>query len=299
MERWIAGFIDHLALEQGLAEATCEAYEQDLRQFRAYLKEKEINSWADISRDEIVAFLLHLKERGLSPTSLARKQIAIKRFYRYLFQEKVVSVDPTINLASPKTGKSLPGVLTYQEVERLLAQPDPCSDLGRRDKAMLEFLYATGVRVSELISVTPSEINLDVGFVRVMGKGSKERIIPLGRTASKAVKDYLGEVRGRLAKKNESGKISPFLFLNWRGRSLTRQGFWKIIKHYARSAGIKTPLTPHTLRHSFATHLLANKADLRSIQEMLGHADISTTQIYTHLDQARLKDIHAQYHPRG
>jgi integrase/recombinase XerD len=244
---------------------------------------------------QIMGYLLYLQEQGRATATLSRNLASIRAFYQFLLREKFIDKDPSVNLESPKIEKKLPQVLSVVEVETLLNGPDTRLASGMRDKAMLELLYATGIRVSELVSLNLSDVNLNMGFIKCFGKGSKERIIPLGRLAIEGVSRYLERGRPMLKKRGQE----EALFLNHHGRRLSRQGFWKIIKKYAQLANSHKEITPHTLRHSFATHLLENGADLRSVQEMLGHADISTTQIYTHVTRSRLKEVYAKAHPRA
>jgi len=246
-------------------------------------------------KNVIMSYLFQLQLEGRSPATISRRLAATRSFYKYLVSEDILSKDPTADLESPKLVQKLPRVLTVEEVDVLLGQPLISEPPGIRDKAMLELLYATGIRVSELVSLNLEHINLESGFIRCFGKGSKERIVPVGDVAVRFLKEYLARGRSRLIK---AGK-TPALFINQHGRRLTRQGFWKIIKKYALKAKIYKEITPHTIRHSFATHLLENGADLRSVQEMLGHADISTTQIYTHLTKQRVKEVYNRTHPRA
>jgi integrase/recombinase XerD len=285
-------FIYYLRVERGLANNTIEAYSGDLIRFFRFLEEQGQEPF-HVSKEEISRYV-GLLGRSLSAHSVARNLSAIKMFFRFLAAEEMIKASPARLLETPRLPRRLPGVLSRKEVECLLAQPRGPDPLGLRDRAMLELLYATGLRVSELVGLKGSGINLEAGYVRTMGKGSKERLVPVGDMALQALRDYLSAGRGRLAKKGPS----PFLFLNLRGKPLTRQGFWKILKQYGRMAGIKKRITPHGLRHSFATHLLEGGADLRSVQVMLGHADISTTQIYTHVTRERLKEVHEKFHPR-
>jgi integrase/recombinase XerD len=295
MQALLDQFLDYVALEKGLSPNTREAYAGDLQTFLAYLSSCGIRSINAVRRDHITGFLMSQKDRGLSTNSLCRRLVAIKVFFRFLQQEGLLAGNITEAMESPKVWKMLPGTLTYKEVERLLASPDAARPLGLRDRAMLETFYGTGLRVSELAGLTLNDIHFDEGYVRCMGKGSKERVVPIGARAQIALKQYLEEVRPALSK----GRPVAAVFLNYRGNPLGRKGIWKLIKKHARDAGITKNVKPHTLRHSFASHLLANGAPLRVIQEMLGHADITTTQIYTHVDPARLKSVHAQFHPRA
>lgn len=294
MSNLIQSFIDYLDVERGLAENTLESYSRDLRHYSEFLA-RDKRPLEKASQATIMAYLMSLQKDGRSASTIARRLAALKSFYQYLLRESRIDHDPTENLESPKQRKRLPQVLSVSEVERLLAQPDGRSPTGLRDRAMLELLYATGIRVSELVSLNVPDVNLDVGFVRCRGKGSRERVVPVGSVAIRALRDYLERGWPHLNRKSEENA----LFVNQHGRRLTRQGFWKILKKYARQAGITKEITPHTLRHSFATHLLENGADLRAVQEMLGHADISTTQIYTHVTKHRLKDVYARTHPRA
>ena len=295
MEGFVSEFINYLAVERGLAQNTLESYGRDLRQFQSYLQTSQMDILKDSSRSTILTYLNSLHNKGRAVSTISRNLAAIKSFYQYLVREKYLEKDPAANLESPKLEKKLPKILTVQEVEELLKQPDTILPAGLRDKAMLELLYATGIRVSELISLNISDINLDMGYIKCFGKGSKERIVPLGSIAARCVQDYVGRGRNKLVRTYEESA----LFVNHHGNRLTRQGFWKIIKKYAHEARIVKEITPHTLRHSFATHLLENGADLRSVQEMLGHADISTTQIYTHVTKNRLKEVYDKAHPRA
>lgn len=295
MENLINEFIHYLAVERGLAENTLVSYRRDLAQFSTFLVKEKVERIETATKTIVVAYLLSLQKGGRAPATISRHLAALKSFYHFLLNEKVVEKDPTNNLESPKLEKKLPRVLSVDEVELLLNQPQIRDAIGLRDKAMLELLYATGIRVSELISLDVEHINLDLGYIRCFGKGSKERIVPLGSIAKFYVSEYLQKGRVKLIKV----KSEQALFANHHGRRMTRQGFWKIIKKYANEASIQKAITPHTLRHSFATHLLENGADLRSVQEMLGHADITTTQIYTHLTKGRLKEVYSKTHPRA
>jgi len=285
-------FINFLRIERGLANATVEAYSRDLNRFLEFLAARG-HTPLNTSREEINLYVRSLGH-ALSPKSMARNISAIRGFFRYLAGSGRINKNPARLVEAPKLARRLPGVLSGAEVERLLGQPDGVSPKGLRDNAMLELLYATGLRVSELVGLKLSGLNLEAGFVRTLGKGSKERVVPVGEKALAALRAYLAQGRPRIIK----GKDSHYVFLNLRGRPMTRQGFWKIIKAYGRSAGIKKNITPHSLRHSFASHLLEAGADLRSVQVMLGHADISTTQIYTHVTRERLKELHEKCHPR-
>lgn len=297
MEDHVKDFKHFLIVEKGLANNTIQSYERDLKSYIHFLREIEyIKSLNDVQRIHIVHFLGRLKEQGKSSRTLARHIASVRAFHQFLLRDKATEQDPTVHIETPKLERTLPKVLSLQEVEKLLDAPKPGDHYGIRDKAMLELLYATGIRVSELIGLDIDHVHLTMGFVRCIGKGNKERIIPVGRTAAEAIKHYLEVGRPRFVSKKHREQA---LFLNHQGNRLTRQGFWKILKKLTKEAGIEKELTPHTLRHSFATHLLENGADLRAVQEMLGHADISTTQIYTHVTKTRLKDVYSKFHPRA
>lgn len=295
MESLIQEFIEYLGHEKGLATNTLESYGRDLRQYCGFLSEDTSQTPETASQATIVAYLMMLRKQGKATATIARRLAALKAFYQFMLKENYVTKDPTDELSSPKLERKLPKVLTVEEVEKLLNQPDTSNPTGIRDKAMLEVLYATGIRVSELVSLNLDDVDFDEGFVRCVGKGSKERVVPIGEIAVNSLKAYLSKGRPKLV----SNPNENALFLNHHGRRLTRQGFWKIVKKYAAQLGIRKEITPHTLRHSFATHLLENGADIRAVQEMLGHADISTTQIYTHVTKDRLKDVYARSHPRA
>ncbi len=285
-------FIHHLRVERGLAENTIESYSRDLARFFRFLEDRDLSPPA-VTRNDLTDYMAAL-DGELSHRSLARNLSALRMFFRFLVSEGKMTQSPARLLGSPKLPLKLPNILSRAEVETLLAQPRTRDRLGQRDKAMLELLYATGLRVSELVGLKIQQINLEAGFVRTMGKGSKERMVPMGAKAIEALRVYLFDGRVALLKKGGN----PYLFLNVRGGPLTRQGFWKIIKKYGLQAGIRKKITPHLLRHSFASHLLECGADLRAVQVMLGHADISTTQIYTHVTRERLKEVHKRHHPR-
>lgn len=295
MESYVNEFINYLSVERGLAPNTLESYGRDLRQYYSYLHNDKIDAVKQVSRATILAYLEQLQSKGRAVSTISRNLAAIKSFYQFLVRERYLEKDPAANLESPKLEKKLPKILTIAEVEELLKQPNSFLPTGMRDKAMLELLYATGIRVSELISLNVSDVNLEMGYIKCYGKGSKERIVPLGSIAAKCVQEYVARGRGKLVRTYDE----PALFVNHHGNRLTRQGFWKIIKKYAQQATIIKDITPHTLRHSFATHLLENGADLRSVQEMLGHADISTTQIYTQVTKNHLKEVYEKAHPRA
>jgi integrase/recombinase XerD len=288
-------FCDHLWLEDGLAQLTLTAYRRDLAGFGNWLRLARGRELDAAVAGDIEAWLAGRFADQTKPRSAARYTSSLKRFYRYLLREKLIAADPTLNLDSPKLPRSLPKSLTEADVERLLASAASDAPLDLRDRAMLETLYATGLRVSELVGLKLTAINLGDGVLRVTGKGNKDRLVPLGEEAVEWLRRYLAEARPALMEKN----LSDAVFVTARGDGMTRQAFWYLIKRRARSAGIERPLSPHTLRHAFATHLLNHGADLRVVQMLLGHSDISTTQIYTHVARERLKQLHAQHHPRG
>jgi integrase/recombinase XerD len=293
----ISAFLTHVKVEKGLSSNTVSAYKRDLLKFDAFARKRKLSLEA-ISRDDLVDFLAGLYRQKLESRTVARQLVTLRNLFRFAQTQDLISVDPSINLESPKIRRSLPGYLRLEEVERLLEQPDEKTSLGLRDRAMLEVLYSTGLRVSELISLRVSDLDAKVGCVRCIGKGDKERIVPVGRKALGMVEKYLRQARAHLCCKGKSAG-SPVLFVNRRGGALSRVGVWKILSAYGRRAGLRRPIKPHMLRHSFATHLLERGADLRSVQLMLGHADISTTQIYTHVVEERLKQIYKAHHPRA
>ncbi len=294
MQELIEGFLNYLSVERGLANNTISSYRQDLDIFKNYLSQSQISHVSRVKREDITSFLLSQKEKGLSANSVARRLAAVKAFYRFLVKERIIKSDPTSLMETPKLWKKIPQTLSVQEVESLILQPNIKNKIGIRDRAILDIMYSTGMRVSEVVGLKLDNINLDMGFVRCIGKGNKERIIPLGRPACIALKRYIERSRTTIVKKNKTED----LFLNRFGKKISRQSIWKIIKKYASLARIKKPIRPHILRHSFATHLLEGGADLRSIQEMLGHSSVSTTQVYTHINKDRLKTIHRMFHPR-
>ncbi len=287
-------FLNYLSVERGLSKNTILAYRRDLNKYIEFLERRKVGSIENVTRRMISSYLLELKDGGLSANSISRNLVAIKVFHRFLAAEGYIKDDVTSVIESPRLWKRLPEVLTTKEVESLLIQPDLTKWIGIRDRAILELMYATGVRVEEAANLRSSDLNMEVGFIRCRGKGGKERIVPLGREAVRAIKRYLEKVRPKLRR----GDDPEALFLSKLGRKLSRQVLWKLIKKYAFCARLRKTITPHTLRHSFATHLLERGADLRVIQELLGHADVSSTQIYTHVDKDRLKSIHHKYHPR-
>lgn len=294
MKELIDSFLDYLSVERALANNTIMAYRADLNQYLDFIDKRGITILSKAAKNDIVDFMLAQKGQGISPNSISRRLAAIRMFHRFLARERILKNDPTALIDSPKLWKKVPDTLSVNEVEALISQPDPRDEQGARDKAILETLYATGMRVSELSNLKTNNVNLDIGFLRCIGKGNKERIIPLGKKAIQGIKRYLESSRPHFLKQ----KTSDFLFIGRSGVKLSRQSIWKLIKRYAREAKIKKLIKVHTLRHSFATHLLERGADLRSVQEMLGHANISTTQIYTHIDKERLKTVHKMFHPR-
>jgi len=293
----ISSFLTHAKVEKGLSANTISAYRRDLVKFEGFAKKRKLLVQT-VSRDDLVDFLAGLYRDKLESRTVARQLVTLRNFFRWAQTQEIISEDPSIKLESPKIRKSLPGYLRLDEVEKLLNQPDDKTPLGMRDRAMLEVLYSTGLRVSELVSLRVSDLDTKVGCVRCIGKGDKERIVPIGRKALVMVDKYVREARSALVRQAKAVN-SPTLFVNRRGVSLSRVGVWKILSAYGRKAGLRQALTPHMLRHSFATHLLERGADLRSVQLMLGHADISTTQIYTHVVEERLKQVYKAHHPRA
>ena len=289
-------FLEYLTVELGLSANTRQAYERDLRLFCKTLGFKNSDALVNVSREQITGYMTQLKEKGLAAATIARKLAAIKAFYRFMTAEGYMDANPAEVVEAGTKGIKLPRVLSEDEVVRLLNQPDITTAEGFRDRTMLEVLYATGMRVSELINLTLERVDLNMKYIIAFGKGSKERIVPLGSVAAEFLQQYLEKVRPKLT---HVGRNTNIVFLAFGGHELTRQRFWQIIRAYGRKANINKALTPHILRHSFATHLLDNGADLRSVQELLGHSDISTTQIYTHLTNKRLRDIYAKAHPRA
>lgn len=295
-EALVESFLNYLIVECGLSDNTISGYKGDLRNFSNYLQYEGIKQFQDLRAKMIVDFIEKEKQRGLSENSISRSLVTIKMLYKYMIMEGKISVNPVSSVNTLKLRKHLPEVLHYNAVEKILRAPDCNDKLGIRDKAILEFMYATGARVSEVASIKVSWINFDYGYIRCQGKGSKQRIVPMGAEASKSIRGYLQEVRPFLVKIEGD---EPLLFLSKTGKMLRRENIWSIVKKYAIKAGIRSNISPHTLRHSFATHLLEGGADLRSVQEMLGHSNISTTQIYTHIDRKYLKSIHQKFHPRA
>lgn len=295
MDHLIDQYINYLLTEKGLSQTTLDSYSRDLLRYHDFLKQ---NGFDNITKTDTALILKHmiaLRNGGLGPRSRARHLVSIRGFYRFLFNEKIIKNDPSRLVDLPKLSLKLPDVLAVDEVSRLLNTPDTGKPLGARDAAMLELLYAAGLRVSELVNLKLQDISLEAGFVRVMGKGSKERIVPIGQHAKTKIEAYMANYRGPALK----NKLSPYLFIARAGKPISRQGFWKLLRRYADLARIHKKISPHSLRHSFATHLLEGGADLRAVQVMLGHVDISTTQIYTHVTRKHLKELHQKFHPRG
>lgn len=292
MDRVINEFIDDLKHEKKLSVNTLESYNRDIKQFLQYLNDNGID-FKNVKKSHIISYVFFLQKSGKATSSISRSLASIRAFYRVLLKNRIIIYDPTLNLESPKIEKKMPNILTIEEVERLLSTPNSKDQKGVRDKAMLEILYATGIRVTELISLNISDVNLELGYVKC--QGTKERIVPIGKIAIKALEDYINNHRSLLIK----NKTENALFVNFHGQRMTRQGFWKIIKYYADEAGINKDITPYTLRHSFATHLIENGADLKSVQQMLGHTDISTTQIYAEMIKNRISDVYKKSHPRA
>jgi len=290
----IAAFLNYAQVERGLAANTIAAYRRDLQKFAVFCEPRRLAA-SGVERKHVVDFLGKLYQQGLDSRSVARQLVTLRNFFRFLAQENVVRHDPVEHIESPRVWKRLPKFLTLEEVEKLLATAETTTPLGLRDRAMLEVLYATGLRVSELVKLKVADLQLDAGIVRCLGKGNKERVVPLGRKSIASLEDYLRRGRPALTKR----RTTPYLFVSRRGGVMTRQNFWMLLRQRARAAGVRVHLSPHTLRHSFATHLLERGADLRAVQMLLGHADISTTQIYTHVAQERLRQVYRTHHPRA
>lgn len=295
LDIFVDQYINYLVFEKGLSEKTIESYSSDLSKYLDFLKQKGVKDITQADTPLILKHLIALRESGLGSKSCARHLITLRGFYRFLVQDKILEFDPAKLIDLPKSGLKLPDVLSVSEVNLLLNIPDINKSLGKRNSAMLELLYAAGLRVSELVNLKFLDVNLEACFVRVLGKGSKERIVPFGLYAKNKIDDYINNSRPLLLK----NRISKYLFVARAGKPMTRQGFWKLLKVYVKQAGIKKKVTPHSLRHSFASHLLEGGADLRTVQVMLGHVDISSTQIYTHVARDHLRQIHEKYHPRG
>ncbi len=288
-------FLTYLVVIKGLSKNTSQSYKTDIEKLFTFVERKELDSITRLKPNLISEFLAELNISGLNISSINRCIVSIKQFFKYLMLENIIKTDPTADLVSPRMKKTIPDVLSLEDIEKILNVPDLTKFEGIRDSAMLEVLYASGLRVTELVELKQVNINYDHGYLIVMGKGSKERIVPIGLTSIKKINDYLELSRPHLVK----NELSDYLFITRRGTCFTRQGFWKLIKAYAKEAGILKNISPHTIRHSFATHLLERGADLRTIQLLLGHSDISTTQIYTHVETKRLREIHKKYHPRA
>lgn len=296
MRELLGKYFDYLLIERGIAQNTMESYGRDLRRFISFIQEKkEITDVKGVNSETIIEYLTQIRDEGLAANSVNRALAALRGFYKYLLREKIIVDNPLANIELAKVWMKLPDTISKEEMKTILAQPGGQNNAALRNSAMLELLYATGIRVSELINLTMNSINWQVGFLIVMGKGSKERIVPVGKVAYDCVRRYVDDVRPKLMQK----KMTDVLFLNRFGGKFTRQGFWKIVVGYARKAGLQKKVYPHTFRHSFASHLLEGGADLRTVQVMLGHSDISTTQIYTHLTREKLKEVHQKYHPRS
>jgi len=295
LDIFVDQYINYLLFEKGLSEKTIESYSSDLSKYLEFLSRKGVKDITQADTPMILKHLIALRESGLGSKSCARHLITLRGFHKFLAQEKILEFDPAKLVDLPKSGLKLPDVLSVSEVNLLLNIPDSNTVLGKRNSAMLELLYAAGLRVSELVNLRFLDVNIEACFVRVMGKGSKERIVPFGLYAKNKIDDYINNSRPLLLK----NRISKYLFVARAGKPMTRQGFWKLLKQYVKQAGIKKKVTPHSLRHSFASHLLEGGADLRTVQVMLGHVDISSTQIYTHVARDHLRKIHEKYHPRG
>ncbi len=291
----LESFLTYLVVIKGLSKNTSQSYKTDIEKLFTFVERKELDSITRLKPNLISEFLAELNISGLNISSINRCIVSIKQFFKYLMLENIIKTDPTADLVSPRMKKTIPDVLSLEDIEKILNVPDLTKFEGIRDSAMLEVLYASGLRVTELVELKQVNINYDHGYLIVMGKGSKERIVPIGMTSIKKINDYLELSRPHLVK----NELSDYLFITRRGTCFTRQGFWKLIKAYAKEAGIVKNISPHTIRHSFATHLLERGADLRTIQLLLGHSDISTTQIYTHVETKRLREIHKKYHPRA
>ena len=298
MESLASAFLNYLQVEKGLSPNTISGYGRDLQSFAAFLEKRRVRP-AAVERDDVVDYLGSLYRRNLDSRSVARHLVTLRGFYRFLLIEDLIKYDPTLTLESPKVRRRLPTFLRVPEVEKLLAQPDLSTLAGLRDRAMIEVLYSSGLRVSELTGLRVSDLDMKTGSLRCVGKGDKERLVPIGRRALAAVEQYLASARPLLMRARRMQMPVPFLFLNQRGGKISRCGVWKVLGAYGRKAGLRLRLTPHKLRHSFATHLLEGGADLRSVQLMLGHADIATTQIYTHVVEERLKAVYKAHHPRA
>jgi integrase/recombinase XerD len=291
-------YLNYIRVERGLSRNTLDAYSSDLFKFTEFLLDRKL-SLTRIKRDDVVDFLSSLYRRGLDSRSVARHLVTVRSFFKFLVTDGVLHNDPTLNLESPKIRQTLPSFLSVKEIEKLLSLPDVRTPLGLRDRALLDVLYSCGLRVTELVSLRADNVDFELGCVRCIGKGDKERLVPIGRKALESVQKYMAEARPRLMRSRRRAKLTNAIFINRQGGQLGRVGIWKILAAYGRAMGLRKKLTPHKLRHSFATHLLDRGADLRSVQMMLGHADISTTQIYTHVMEDRLKTVYKAHHPRA
>jgi len=296
IDHLVDSFINYITVEKGLAHNSIDSYSRDLKQFTDFITGFGIIEIKDLTKQNILEYMNFLKQKGKRPTTISRNITTLRNFFRFLVREKIIEIDFSKYFEIPHIYKKLPEVLSITEINNLLGAPDHSNSLGLRDKAMFELLYASGLRVSELLSIESADLNFELGYLRVFGKGSKERIVPVGSIALEWCRKYINESRPQLITENARTSL---MFLNRDGHSLSRQGFWKIIKHYAKKAGITKKISPHVIRHSFATHLLENDADLRAVQEMLGHSDISTTQIYTHVSNKMLRDVYKRTHPRS
>lgn len=296
MDRFLMDFMDYLSSEKKMAQNSLEAYKRDVLEFEGIIREKQNLSLSEASNTEVVAYLLKLKNDGKSAATVNRKIASLRAFYNYLTAQKLIAANPTVNIKSPKIDRKSIEYLTIEEIENLLSKPDR-SVKGQRDKAILELLYATGIRVSEIVEMNVEDVNLRMGFVTCTGEHGKARIIPMGRPSRAAVEEYIYEVREKLIK--NTGSLEKALFVNYTGSRLTRQGLWKLLKEYAKLAGIENKLTPQTLRNSFAVHMIQNGADLKSLQELMGHEDISATQIYLSVSRNRIKEVYDKAHPRA
>jgi integrase/recombinase XerD len=296
MVKEVHTFIQYLQAERGLSRNTLESYERDLAQYVRFIQQQGVTGWRDTGKTQILAYMNELKKIGRASATLSRTMVSLRAFYQFLLKERFIETDPSLSMEAPKLEKKLPNVLSIDEIGTLLEAPVTSQVNGSRDKAMLELLYATGIRVTELTSLNLDDVNLQMGYIRCVGKAGKERMIPIGSMSVRCLEAYLKGMRSRLLKHSETPEA---LFIGHLGTRMTRQGFWKIIKRYAQETRIMKPITPHTLRHSFAAHLLENGADLRSVQEMLGHADISTTQIYAQVTKSKMKEVYNRTHPRA
>jgi len=294
MDKLFDEFLYDLNYDKGLSKNTLESYGRDIKQFFHYLKDNDCSIF-NVNKTNIIAYLIFLQKSGKATSSISRSLAALRSFYQYIFINKYIEKNPTLNLESPKIEKKLPQILSINQVDLLLRQPDKVDPKGNRDQCMLELLYATGIRVSELVALNLDDININLGFIKCSGKGTNDRVIPIGNMASKALSQYIYTYRGVLIREDSENA----LFINFHGKRLTRQGFWKIIKYYTKMSKIDVDITPHTLRHCFAAHLLENGADLKSVQEMLGHSDISTTQVYAQINKSKIKEVYKKTHPRA